>query len=83
MTAAAPNGQVASYADDGSWVKVIAPGTAPVVYNGQEWIVDGTSVSTAVVTGTIAQLENSQHMSLSQAVSTVMKTSPAPAPPRP
>jgi hypothetical protein len=80
VTASAPNGQVASYADDGPWVKVIAPGTAPVVLNGQEWIVDGTSVSTAIVTGTIAQLENSQHLSLSQAVNAVLKMSPAPKP---
>jgi hypothetical protein len=80
VTASAPNGQVASYADDGPWVKVIAPGTAPAILNGQEWIVDGTSVSTATVTGTITQLENSQHLSLSQAVDAVMKMSPAPKP---
>lgn len=80
VTASAPNGQVASYADDGPWVKVIAPGTAPAVLNGQEWIVDGTSVSTATITGTIAELENSQHLSLAQAVNTVMKMSPAPKP---
>jgi hypothetical protein len=80
VTASAPNGQVASYADDGSWVNVIAPGTGPAILNGQEWIVDGTSVSTAIVTGTITQLENSQHLSLSQAVATVMKMSPAPKP---
>jgi hypothetical protein len=50
------------------------------VLNGQEWIVDGTSVSTAVVTGTIAELENSQHMTLQQAVQTIESRSPAPRP---
>ncbi len=80
VTASAPNGQVASYADNGPWVKVIAPGTAPAVLNGQEWIVDGTSVSTAIITGTLAELQNSQHLSLPQAVNTVMRMSPAPKP---
>jgi hypothetical protein len=78
VTAAAQNGQLASYADDGSFVQAMAPGTVLLPWNGQTWMVEGTSPATADVTGTIADLENTQHLSLQQAVSQVMKTMPPP-----
>ncbi len=78
VTAAAPNGQLASYADDGSFVQAMAPGTVLVPWNGQTWMVQGTSPATADVTGAIAELENAQHLSLQQAVSQVTKTMPPP-----
>jgi hypothetical protein len=78
VTASAPNGQLASYADDGSFVQVMAPGTVVVPWYGQTWMVEGTSPATADVTGTLAELQNSQHLTLPQAVNQVMKTMPPP-----
>jgi len=79
VTASASNGQLASYADDGNFVQAMAPGTVMVPWNGLTWMVQGTSPATADVTGTIADLENVQHLSLPQAVSQVTKTMPPPS----
>jgi thermitase len=70
--------QLASYANDPSGTDIIAPGTSYVQWNGQTWVVEGTSPATASTTGTIADLVNQDHMTLSQAVNQVMKVSPAP-----
>ena len=80
VTASAPNGQLASYADDGSFVTAMAPGTALVVSaSGGTWMVQGTSPATADVSGTLAELENGpQHLTLQQAVNQVAKTLPPP-----
>jgi hypothetical protein len=71
--------QLASYANDPPGTQVIAPGTSIVQWNGQTWEVEGTSPATASTSGTIADLVNSDHISLSQAVDMVTKASPAPA----
>jgi len=71
--------QLASYANDPTGTAVIAPGTSLVQWNGQTWEVQGTSPATASTTGTIADLVNQNHISLSQAVDTVMRVSPAPS----
>jgi hypothetical protein len=70
--------QLASYANDPAGTAVIAPGTSLVQWNGQTWEVEGTSPATASTTGTIADLVNQDHISLSQAVQMVTKVSPAP-----
>jgi serine protease len=70
--------QLASYANDPAGTAVIAPGTSLVQWNGQTWEVEGTSPATASTTGTIADLVNQNHISLSQAVDMVTKVSPAP-----
>jgi hypothetical protein len=71
--------QLASYANDPSTTSVIAPGTSIVeAANGQQWEVEGTSPATAATSATIAYLVNEDHMSLSQAVSQVMRVAPAP-----
>ena len=78
VTASAPNGQLASYADDGSFVKAIEPGTVPVVYDGQEWLVSGTSPATATMSGSITALENQTHVSAQQAAAELILIHPAP-----
>jgi thermitase len=78
VTAAAPNGQLASYADDGKFVDAMAPGTALVEWDNGTWEVQGTSPATADVTGTIAELMNGQHMTLQQAVNQISKSMPPP-----
>jgi hypothetical protein len=70
--------QLASYANDPTGTEVIAPGTSLVQWNGQTWEVEGTSPATASTTGTIADLVNENHISLSQAVDMVTRVSPAP-----
>jgi hypothetical protein len=78
-TAGGPGGtQLASYANDPSGTTVIAPGTSIVQWNGQEWQVQGTSPATASTAATIADLVNTDHISLSDAVNIVTKVSPAP-----
>lgn len=79
VTASSPNGQLAPYADDGSFVQAMAPGTVLVPWNGQTWMVEGTSPATADVSGTLAELENGQHLTLQQAVNQVTKSMPPPA----
>jgi hypothetical protein len=47
VTATLPDGSIASYANRGSFVTDGAPGTSIVPFNGQAYLVVGTSVSTA------------------------------------
>jgi hypothetical protein len=75
---AAGSTQLASYANDPAGTSVIAPGTSLVQWNGQTWVVEGTSPATASTAATIADLMNADHISLSQAVDIVTKAAPAP-----
>ncbi len=54
VTAIDRNGQIARYANYGSFVDVGAPGSTIVTYNGQSYLVMGTSASTAIVSGMAA-----------------------------
>lgn len=45
------NGQIAPYANRGSFVSLAAPGTSLVPFGSQTWAVQGTSVSSAFVSG--------------------------------
>jgi hypothetical protein len=47
-------GQLASYANRGSFISLGAPGTSVVYYNGQPWYVTGTSTSAAFTSGVAA-----------------------------
>jgi hypothetical protein len=72
------NAQLASYANDPPGTQVIAPGTSYVQWNGQTWVVEGTSPATASTTGTIAGLATQNGISLTQAAALVTKVTPAP-----
>jgi hypothetical protein len=78
ITASSPNGQLAPYADDGSFVQAMEPGTSVVYLNGQAWQVQGTSTATATATASIAQIVNEQHIPLSQAVTQFIQSHPPP-----
>jgi len=80
VTASDPNGQLASYADDGKFVQAIEPGTAMVVYDGQEWIVQGTSPATATMAGSIALTENQDHINAQAAAALQAQSHPPPKP---
>jgi hypothetical protein len=54
VTAGDKNGNVTSWANYGDFVAVIAPGSALVSFHGQNYIVTGTSTSTALTTGMAA-----------------------------
>ncbi len=56
VTATDWNGDLAAYANRGSFVDVKAPGSARIVYNGQTYISTGTSTATAFVSGQAAGL---------------------------
>jgi hypothetical protein len=54
VTAGDRQGNIAPYANRGSFVDVIAPGVSLVDYAGQDYLVRGTSAATAYVSGTAA-----------------------------
>jgi microcompartment protein CcmK/EutM len=78
VTASDGNGQLASYANDGPFVRAMEPGTAIVYLNGQAWEVQGTSTATAFATASIAQIINQQHVTMSQAVTQFIQSHPPP-----
>jgi hypothetical protein len=80
VTASGANGQLASYADDGKFVDAIEPGTAPIIYDGQEWTITGTSTSTAKAAGTITEMENQDQITAQQAAARVAASHPPPKP---
>ena len=61
VTAGNGPGQVADYANRGSFVDLMLPGTSIVPYDGQSWAVTGTSTSTAYASGIAAGLADSSH----------------------
>ena len=56
VTAADSRGDIAPYANRGSFVDVKAPGTMKVSYNGQNYYSTGTSTATSYVSGQAAAL---------------------------
>jgi len=71
VTAGTGPGQVADYANRGSFVDLMLPGTSIVPYDGQSWAVTGTSTSTAFATGVAAGLADSGHNCPSQVIPTL------------
>jgi hypothetical protein len=61
VTAGNGPGQVADYANRGSFVDLMLPGTTVVPYGGESWAVTGTSTSTAYASGIAAGLADSSH----------------------
>ncbi len=61
VTAGDRNGQIASYANRGSFVDIMTPGTSIVPFNGQSYIVNGTSSATAYASGIAAGLADANH----------------------
>jgi subtilisin family serine protease len=54
VTASDRRGNIAPYANRGSFVDVAAPGTSLVEFGGESFVVSGTSASTAYVSGAAA-----------------------------
>jgi hypothetical protein len=56
VTATDSSGNIAAYANRGSFIDIKAPGTSRVYYNGQGYISTGTSTATAYVSGQAAAM---------------------------
>ncbi len=76
VTASDPNGQLAPYANRGSFINMIEPGDNIVPFNGQSWLVEGTSTSTAFATGTAAGLTDKAGDGANQAEILLQKSLP-------
>src|SRR5262249_28931989 len=72
VTAGDRNGQIADYANRGSFVDIMAPGTSVVPFDGQAYSVVGTSSATAYASGIAAGLADSSKKCPDQVVSTVV-----------
>lgn len=61
VTASSAPGVKAPYANYGSFVDFMLPGTSIVPWEGQSWAVTGTSTSTAFATGILAGFADAHH----------------------
>ena len=75
VTAAAGPGQLASYANYGKFVDLMAPGSGVIYFGDSSWLVSGTSTATAFISGLTAGLADSKHASVSDAAKAVLNTS--------
>jgi hypothetical protein len=76
VTASDPSGGIASYANRGSFVQMIAPGDNIVPFDGQNYLVEGTSTSTAIVAGMAAGMADTAHVCADQAAALLQKSAP-------
>jgi thermitase len=76
VTAGVSPNQLAPYANRGSFVDVMAPGTSVVNYNGITWKISGTSPAAAFISGYLADKIDSRGLSPKDAVSLILKTFP-------
>ena len=58
VTASDTQGQVAAYANRGEFVDLMAPGTSRIKFNGQSYLVTGTSPATAMMSGMAAGIND-------------------------
>ncbi len=78
VTALSGPGQLASYANYGSFVSMALPGSSVVAYGGQNWLVQGTSPATAYATGVAVGTKTVNCGSWSQIESAMQKKFPVP-----
>ncbi len=78
-TAGDKRGNIASYANYGSFVDVIAPGANVVQFNNRSWFVNGTSTSAAYVSGLLAGVTSQTRVSPTEAALRVRSVLALPA----
>ena len=71
-------GKIAPYANFGPFVAVAAPGTSVVYFGNKPWLIQGTSASSAYVSGLVAGLADTTHQPWSQIQATIRKNLPVP-----
>jgi hypothetical protein len=64
---ASSQGQLASYANYGSFINLIAPGSGVVYFGGSAYLVSGTSTSAAFMSGRTAALADANHLTAAAA----------------
>jgi thermitase len=69
---AVDQGQLASYANRGSFVNAGLPGTSVIYFNGQPYYVTGTSTSAALASGLAAGYMDSRHATTTSAQSFIL-----------
>jgi hypothetical protein len=74
VTASDRSGQIAPYANRGSFIDMMVNGDNVVGYNGLSYLVQGTSTSTAFASGMAAGLADSAHACADQAQSLLQKS---------
>ena len=75
---ATQNGQLAPYADFGSFVSMALPGANVVYFGNQTYVFQGTSVSTALATGVAAGTKGADCWSWTQIQSAMQQKFPVP-----
>jgi thermitase len=78
VTALGAPGQLASYANYGSFVGMALPGASVVYLGNQAWVVQGTSPATAYATGVAAGTKASNCLPWSQIESSMQQKFPVP-----
>lgn len=73
---AGQQGKLANYANFGNFVDLMAPGSSVVYFNNNAYLVNGTSTSTAFVSGTVGATAANKNAPVSQVVSAIL-ASPA------
>jgi len=71
---ATDHGQLAPYANRGSFVTAAAPGTSIIFFNGQQWYAVGTSSATAVASGMAAGYMDATHSPVDKMQSFIQTT---------
>jgi hypothetical protein len=74
VTASDQSGKLADYANRGNFIDMIAPGDNIVSFGGQNYLVQGTSTSTAFASGMAAGLADSAGVCADQAQALVQKS---------
>ncbi|MDE3068636.1 MAG: S8 family serine peptidase [Verrucomicrobiota bacterium] len=78
VTAVSQDGQLAPYANSGNWVDFAFPGASVIYFDGQNYFVQGTSVSTATATGVAAGNKAALNWSWAQVEAAMLKRFAAP-----
>ena len=68
------DGQLAPYANYGSYINLIVPGSAVVYYDNQPYLVSGTSTSSAITSGLAAGVADSKRVSPVAAAGALLNT---------
>jgi thermitase len=79
VTALGSPGELASYANYGSFVDMALPGTSVVYFGNQAYMVQGTSASTAYATGVAAGVKGINCLPWSQIQGAMQQRFPVPA----
>jgi hypothetical protein len=78
VTSADRSGSVAYYANNGNFVDVMVPGHSYVNFNGETYLINGTSASAAYVSGITAGVAASTGLPLNQVEAQIRQTLPKP-----